>query len=294
MKILTNKFFILGNLLLILLAIPLTMFFVSKQQQLRSKAAPSSRLYFSPSNYNTSTTCPSFTLDVMLDPGSNSVSFVDFTINYDPSQVSVTDIAPSTTFSTVQRAASISGGTASISLDAVGGDVTKVVTTTSKVATITFAPKAAGTAQITFDSSKSQVLSLSTSDQPYTNVLSSADPTTVTIGSDACTSNGATGTPGVSTTPAVGVTVTPPVIPLTSVTPGASTSASPTPIIPTPTPTLIPTATPTLVPTAIPTAVPTQPPAAPTVAPTGSFAQTVGIIGGVILTLGVGFILLAL
>jgi hypothetical protein len=286
MKILTNKFFILGNLVLILLAIPLTMFFVSRTQQTRSKAAPSSRLYFAPTSATTSTQCPSFTMDVMVDPGSNSVSFVDFTVTYDPSLVSVTGIAPSSTFSTVQVPAKIDGtaGTASISLDAVGGDVTKVVTTTAKVATITFTPKAAGTATLKFDQSKSQVLSLSTSDQPYTNVLSTADQATATIGSDVCP-----GTPAPSGTSTITPAVTSVITPLVTVPPSASVSATPTIILlPTATPTLIPTSTPI---PAVPTSVPT---AAPTVPATGSFGQTIGIIGGVILTLGVGFLLLAL
>src|SRR3989344_7758772 len=144
MKILTNKFFILGNLLLLLLAIPATLYFVKQQQDVRSKAAPSSRLYFNPATKTTSTTCPSFTLDVMLDPGSNLVSIVTLDMTYDPTKVEITQITPSETFKTVQTPASIDNGEASISLDALGGDVTRAVSTVSKVATVTLVPKSAG------------------------------------------------------------------------------------------------------------------------------------------------------
>lgn len=287
MKILTNKFFIFGNLLLILLAIPLTLYFVKRQQDLRSKAAPSSTLSFQPSAKTTSSTCPSSSIDVMLDPGTNLVSFVDLYITYDPNAITVTQLTPSTTFSTVQRPASITSGAANIELDAVGGDVTKAVSTPSKVATIVFTPKTAGTSQIQIDQSKSQVLSLSSADQPYENVLSSATPANLTIDSNACTDTSVT--PGISTiTPTIsaGVITTPP-----AGTGAGTGSATLTPTVAVPTPTVvIPTAT------LIPTAVPTSPPAAaaPTVPPTGGIGQTIGIIAGIIATLGVGFLLLAL
>lgn len=298
MKIFTNRFFILGNLILILAAIPVTLFFVKQQQNVRSKAAPSSKLYFTPATTTSSTTCPSFTADVMVDPGSNLVSIVTLFITYDPTKVEITQITPSTTFSTVQTPASISNGQASITLDAVGGDVTKAISQVSKVATVTFAPKGAGTAQVQFDSVKSEVLSLSAADDPSDNVLSSVQPLVATIDSNACATTTGGVTPGVTNAPpgvpSGGVPsptatslITPSPVVGTSITPSASGS-------PTLVPTAIPTAIPTLVPTAIPTAVPTTPPVQPTIADTGSLAQTVGIIAAIIITIFGGIALLAL
>ncbi len=204
MKILTNKFFILGNLLLLLIAIPVTLYFVKKQQELRSKAAPSSKLYIDPATVNTSTQCQSASVDLTIDPGSNIVSIVDFYITYDPTKLDITQITSSTSFPTTVRASSISNGAANMSVS-VGADVTRAVSSVSKVATITFVPKAQGSAQIQIDSSKSRVFSLGPSDQPTENVLSSVIPGTITIGSSACLTGGTSLTPTVAPTAAPGV-----------------------------------------------------------------------------------------
>ena len=202
MKILTNKFFILGNLLLLLIAIPVTLYFVKQQQEVRSKAAPSSKLYFEPASPQTSTQCTDFTVDLMVDPGTNIVSIVDFYITYDETKLNVTEIVPSSNFATTVRAVSLASGEANMSVS-VGADVTKAVSTITKVATVKFTPVAQGSAQIQIDSAKSRVFSLGPADQPTENVLSSVSPSNVTIGTDACA---AAGTPTV--TPG-GPTVTP-------------------------------------------------------------------------------------
>ena len=203
MKILTNKFFILGNLLLLLIAIPLTLYFVKKQQELRSKAAASSKLYIDPATVNTSTQCQSASVDLTIDPGSNIVSIVDFYITYDPTKLDITQITPSTSFPTAVRASSISNGEANMSVS-VGADVTRAVSSVSKVATITFVPKAQGSAQIQIDSSRSRVFSLGPSDQPTENVLASVAPGAITIGNSACLTGGTGATPTVAPTTAPG------------------------------------------------------------------------------------------
>src|SRR3989344_3436859 len=175
MKILTNKYFIFGNLFLLLISIPVTLFFIKKQQDLRSKAAPTSKLFFSPESPNTSSQCSSFTIDAMLDPGSNVVSIVDFYIKYDHTKLDVLEIKESAAFPVVVRPTSITSGETNMSVS-VGSDVTKAVQTVSKVATITFRPKTAGSAQIQFDSERSRVFSLATSDEPTEDVLSLVNP----------------------------------------------------------------------------------------------------------------------
>ncbi|HVT01461.1 MAG TPA: PKD domain-containing protein [Patescibacteria group bacterium] len=192
MKLLSNRYFIIGNLLLLLISIPLTLFFIKRQQDVRSKAAPTSKLYFSPESPNTSTQCPSFTMDLMVDPGQNIVSIVDFYVKYDPSKLDITDIQEGTAFPTVVRPASITSGAANMSVS-VGSDVTKAVQTVSKVATITFKPKVAGPAQVTIDQDQSRVFSLAPADQPTENVLFQTNPSNVNITSDACA--GGSGTP---------------------------------------------------------------------------------------------------
>lgn len=221
MKILTNKFFILGNLLLLLIAIPVTLYFVKKQQELRSKAAPSSKLYIDPATVNTSTQCQSASVDLTIDPGSNIVSIVDFYITYDPTKLDITQITPGTSFPTAVRASSISNGTANMSVS-VGADVTRAVSSVAKVATITFVPKSQGSAQIQIDSSKTRVFSLGPSDQPTENVLSSVAPGAITIGNSACLTGGGSITPTPSGTQSV---LSP--TPTTSISPTVSTNQTP-------------------------------------------------------------------
>ncbi|HVZ67460.1 MAG TPA: PKD domain-containing protein [Patescibacteria group bacterium] len=235
MKLLSNKYFIIGNLLLLLISIPLTLFFIKRQQDVRSKAAPTSKLYFSPESPNTSTQCPSFTMDLMVDPGSNIVSIVDFYIKYDPSELDITDIKEGTAFPTVVRPASITSGAANMSVS-VGSDVTKAVQTVSKVATITFKPKVAGPAQVTVDQSQSRVFSLAPADQPTENVLFQTSPSNVNITSDACAGGSGTPVPSGTVNPTPtgtsgGGTIVPSpsagVSPTTAVSPTASANQAP-------------------------------------------------------------------
>ena len=377
MKILTNKFFILGNLLLLLIAIPLTLYFVKKQQELRSKAAPSSKLYIDPATVNTSLQCQSANVDLTIDPGSNIVSIVDFYITYDPTKLNITQITPSASFPTAIRASSISSGEANMSVS-IGADVTRAVSSVAKVATITFVPKAQGSTQIQIDSSRSRVFSLGPSDQPTENVLSSVVPGTITITSSACLAGGTNLTPTLAptTAPGTGGSLSPtptatvsnqaPICTSLTASP-AATGSAPFSVLFTgqgndpdaaglitkatftygdgqtqdvttglnqktvstqashtyQNPGIFPATlkftdnagalsqacsqnitasgsgslTPTIAPTSIPT--PTsvlvqKPTAAPTIAPTGSIGQTIGIIGAVVMSVAVGFFLLAL
>lgn len=200
MNILKNRYFILGNLFLILISIPITLFFIKKQQEVRSRAAPSSKLYFQPSNPNTSTQCASFTVDVMLDPGQNIVSIVDLGITYDATKLDLISIVESNIFSSVVKAQDLKSGSGTMSVS-VGVDVTKAAQTTSKVATLTFKALAQGTAELKFDTAQTKAFSLSTSDSPTENVLSTTTPASVTITTDTCTTGQAASSPSPSPTP---------------------------------------------------------------------------------------------
>jgi len=142
----------------------------------------------------------------MIDPGTNIVSIVDFYVTYDPAKLDVTQIAPSENFSTTVRPSSIANGTASMSVS-VGSDVTKAISSVTKVATITFVPKAEGTTTLQIDATKSRVFSLAPSDQPTENVLSTVEPGNITVGNTTClTDSNLTPT---TTPPAGGTTPTP-------------------------------------------------------------------------------------
>jgi len=204
MKLLTNKFFILGNLFLILIAIPITLFFIGKQQETRSRAAASTVLYFPTTNQTVPAVCTNLTADIMVDPGQNVVSIVDMYLTYDASALAITGITPSSEFSTIVREANLSNGGANISVS-VGNDTANAVRTITKVATITFKTISgtAGTSSISFDTTKTRAFSLSSADQPTENVLSNASSKlNVTINPNiSCSGATTSGTPSTNKAP---------------------------------------------------------------------------------------------
>lgn len=208
MRILKNKYFILGNLLLILIAIPLTLFFIRRQQELRGGAVPSSTLSFSPPQIST-TLGENFNVDININPGQNLTSIVDITVLFDPTKLELIQMIPNTAvFPVTLRGPIISGGSASISLN-IGADVTRAVQTTTKAATIIFKPLAAtveGPIKISFDPAQTRVLSLGAGDQPGENVLANTSPATVTINPRV---GGVSPTPTPTPTPTSTLTPTP-------------------------------------------------------------------------------------
>lgn len=198
MKTLLNKFFLFGMIGLLLIAIPITMYFVKRQQDLRSHAAASSTLSFTPST-NSVQVGDQFDMEVSIDPGQNIVSYVKLAITYDPQKIEAVNITPSTSFPTTFAGPTISSGSASIEVG-IGADVTQAIQAPTQVATVTFKAlqPTATPAQISFDASSTQILSLSSNDQPGENVLSNTTPAQVTILSGG---SGGNPTPTPTTTP---------------------------------------------------------------------------------------------
>lgn len=214
-----KRILIIGFVVTLLIVIPITLFALTsnQKQNVTSKATPATTLSFStlsqPVNVG-----QSFNLDIIMNPGSNQVSFVKLFINYDSSKITkgTQGIAPNATaFPTtlegpVYNQCTGNNCTMSITLS-VGADPTKVVTQTTTVATVNFqavASTGTGTTQVTFGT-QTQVLSIAASDQPSENVLSTTTPANITIndagagsGTPIPTGTGGTGTP----TPTTGVT----------------------------------------------------------------------------------------
>ncbi|PIZ97785.1 MAG: hypothetical protein COX79_00845, partial [Candidatus Levybacteria bacterium CG_4_10_14_0_2_um_filter_36_16] len=235
MKLLANKYFIFGNIFLILLAIPLTLFFVKKQQETRSRAAASTILYFVPDSISTTTACQSFKTDITVNPGENEVAIIDIYINYDSSKLKLLEITPSSSFSDVIRKATISSGKADISLS-VGGNIANTAKTITKVATLSFHPVTSSTVPIvvSFDATKTRVLNggATAADAPYTNLLSNTRPANINIAqSDTCTGDNGGPTPTLTTAPtptAAATTPTPtPTAAATTPTPTLGANVSP-------------------------------------------------------------------
>lgn len=84
-----KNLYVLGAVLALFLAVPLTIFVLQFQQENRSRAQKATVLYF---NTKTSSTSPilslkpgeTFSLDLYMDPGANFVSNIRYTFSYDP------------------------------------------------------------------------------------------------------------------------------------------------------------------------------------------------------------------
>lgn len=256
-----SKLFISLAIIIIALTVPLTVFLVQKQQEIRSRASISTVLYFTP---DSSADSPikkgvgdTFTLDIVMDPGQNQVIHTTLDINYDPTKLATSDagfvIPPDATLNSVVVSPRYTEGNAFLVVSA-GTDLTKIVIKPTKIASITFktlAPTGDSPAQITYGPKTTVTATI---ENPEASVLSSTKPAFITI-AGAVT---ATPTPTLTlTTP----TITPPCIPK----PACLDSTPPCLIaqpaqgwcpnitsVPTPTSTLTPTLTPTPSPTPIP------------------------------------------
>src|SRR3989344_1374309 len=187
MNILNRKFFILGIVALILVTIPLTIYFIKKQQEVRSQAEASSTLSFIPSQKTDAHLEEDFSLVVEVNPGQNVVSVVRMQVKYDPTKLELKTATPSAPFTQTLEALTISSGNATVAFG-IGADVTQAIQQTpTTVATLVFKPLATtGTTPtiISFentDPNQTQVLSLSAADNPGENVLATTNTAAITI-----------------------------------------------------------------------------------------------------------------
>lgn len=225
-----KKILLLGFIVVLLVAIPLTLYLLQKQQETRSRAEKSTNLSFVP---DSSQTAPiqkavgdTFSLDVSVNPGQNIVSFVKLEIQYDPDKIA-TDSSNafqpnSAAFPTVLEGPIYSPGKIQVTLS-VGSDPTKALQAVTKAATFNFkavGPTDAGTPTLITYGTQTQVLSIGSSDQASEDVLSSATPATVVITG----SGGPTPSAGPTPTPGEGNQAPTP-------TPGDNTGPTPVPTV---------------------------------------------------------------
>jgi hypothetical protein len=245
-----KKVFLIGFVVVLLVGIPVTVYLLQKQQEVRSRAEKSTNITFSP---NSSQSAPiqkqvgdTIPLDITVDPGQNLASFIKLEIQYDPS-ILATASANAFQVNTVAFPGQGEGpiyspGKIEVTFS-VGSDPTKAIQQVTKAATVTFkaiANTPAGTPTLVTFGSNTQVLSVGSSDQFSENVLSSATPATIVIGGAVTPSLSATpsaalsDTPIPTDTPAATVTLAPtdtpvPTSPLTTSTPTPVASGSATP-----------------------------------------------------------------
>lgn len=202
-------FFII--LIIILFAVPISVYLVGQQQELRSRASPATTLAFNPGSVSKNVG-DTFSLDIQIDTGGNNVAMAELHLVYDATKLEALSITNGPAAPLIAASGVVGSGTASISVRAESS--IKPITGIGTIAVVRFRALGPTTTpvKISFDPATTFVSGLEES-QP--NVLVNTTPATITI-------QGATPSP----TPTLAMT------PATT----ASNAASPTvTIIPTPT-----------------------------------------------------------
>lgn len=186
-----KKLLLIGMFLLLLIGIPVTIYILQQQTNNQSHAQKSTVLSYTPDSTPSSpvqkTVGDEFTMDLMVNPGANLVSFVSFEIHYDPQYLSVATangfVPNAAAFPTILEGPTVTPGKITGTLS-VGAEPTRAIQTPTKAGTITFkALKATGVqpTQITYIQPTTKVLSIGSNDQFSEDVLSSATPAYVVI-----------------------------------------------------------------------------------------------------------------
>lgn len=203
-------------IVVILVAIPLTVYVVQKQQELRSKAAPTTIFSFDPSSKTTNSS-EVLLFKINVDPKDNQLSFLKLSINYDPAFLKTApagsvcsnpqdSLCPDKGNSNLQTVEGPTPGgnniAISISITAATAKISSPVT----VAYVAFAPLKTGTTKISF-ANDSQAFSVAGTDKSSENVLKtdstgtiSSLPATIEISSTALLTPTPTSQPGAAAT----------------------------------------------------------------------------------------------
>ncbi len=214
-----TKILLLVLIAIVLISIPLTLLLTQRKQETRTRANVSTTLSFTPASTTTTPIQKSigdnFSVDIMVNPGTNLVSFVRFQVKYDPSKISLTQSNPFvpniSAFPVTIEGPVTTNDTLAASVN-IGGDPTKAIQTTTKLGTLNF--KAVGSTngtptQITF-TTLTQVLSAGATDQAGENILSTTTPANLNIGSangSPAPTNNPTGTPAITPGPTQATTI---------------------------------------------------------------------------------------
>lgn len=198
---------------LLLVAIPITIFVAGQRQEVRKKAAPATTIALSPATLSKKSG-DVFTMEVTIDTGDNQVVAAELHITFDQTKLEAQAITNGSLFPNVLASGTVEPGAASMTVGA--ADAKQPVRGTGTIATIKFIAKEKT------DSPTSIKLGSNTFvgglGEGATNVLAGTMPASVTITKDIVNS---TPTP----TPVPTLTPTP-----TSTTSQATSSAQLTPI----------------------------------------------------------------
>jgi hypothetical protein len=229
MNIFKNKFFLLGNLAFLLLVIPVVLYFVKNQTSTRGSAAATTTLSFISPSLALDQCDATQTTRLVLNPGQNIVHTIQLTLKWDKTKFDI-DFAPNkTVFTQILKGPTqtTDGMTITLSTDV---DVTKAITTTTDVGTITIKPIAPsdGVIKLDIDPTGTQIYSFASDDGTTENVYNSAgsSPLSVSIAAKTCD---ATVSPTITDTTTPSVTTTVDISPTVTSSPDVTTVPTATP-----------------------------------------------------------------
>lgn len=224
MSLTGKNILILGFIIVLLIAIPVTVYILQQKQQTETQAVASTTLCFTKTTDNiclTNTNKPSLkvgdtiTLDVLMKPGTNNVIAATLNIGFDQTKIATDGsglVRSRDAFPSLIEGPIYTDGNISITMS-VGIDLTMVVKTDIKIASVTFkALKSTDTlgTQVNFTN---QTNVTSTVSDPETNVLSTSTPAflLITAGTTPTITTAPTVTAAPTTTPGPTVQNTPPI-----------------------------------------------------------------------------------
>ena len=190
MNVFKNKYFLLGNLAFLLLVIPVALFIIKNQTSTRGSAAATTTLSFN--NSVTTDQCTEKNSTLVLKPEQNIVSTVQLALKWDKSKFEIVFKPNKSAFPQTLKGPDQTATGMTITLNT-GDNVTKAITTTTDVGTVTIkplSPTAVGTTSpLSIDAAGTKVYSLSQQDGATENVFNAAgsSPLDVTIAAKTCT-----------------------------------------------------------------------------------------------------------
>lgn len=230
MNIFKNKYFLLGNLAFLLLAIPVALYLISNQTTTTGSAEATTTLSFTPPSLSPNQCDATQTAKLMVNPGDNIISTIQLALKWDKTKFDI-DFAPNDqAFTQILSGREDTDTGMTITLN-IGADVTKAITTTTEVGTVTIKPISPTNnvpALLDIDATGTKVYSLSQRDGATENVYNPAgsSPLQINIAAAAC-GDGSTATPTPSPENQTNPTPTPTVA---STTPSPTISANQPPV----------------------------------------------------------------
>ena len=135
---------------LLLMALPVTIFLVKQQQDLRSRAFDTVTLKLTPPTVTKNLNDPLFDVVVSVDGGNLDVSGVDIVINFNPAILEMLPFTPSGVYNSVLLNGPPNNTTGSIRIILANNSSTPIIGSNIVLGTLHFRGKAIGTSQVTF------------------------------------------------------------------------------------------------------------------------------------------------